>query len=374
MKQRSYISLFFSFILILVLFVACKKPKIENDNKINFEKAAMLNNYADQLIVPNINGLKVSVDSLAISFDTFLQTKSISNLKVVREKFIVAYLKFQQVSAFEFGPSEQTNLRGSLNTFPANATQINANINSGNYNLGTVDNIAAKGFPALDYLLFGNGESDSAMVNLFNGDLKAAGRRDYLNACLSEIKTKVNTIYNDWNNSYKSTFVASTGSEVGSSFGMLINQLNFEMDLLKNNKIGIPLGKKSLGIRLPEKCESYYARTVSLKLAKTCLLNIENIYLGRSTDGRDGLGIDDYLISLDAKHGSESLDKAIKDQFAAAKTKLDQVPEPLAESVNSEFSKVDAAYFEIVKLLVLLKTDTPSALGIVITYQDNDGD
>ena len=29
---------------------------------------------------------------------------------------------------------------------------------------------------------------------------------------------------------------------------------------------------------------------------------------------------------------------------------------------------------EIVKLLVLLKTDAPSVLGIVITYQDGDGD
>jgi hypothetical protein len=28
----------------------------------------------------------------------------------------------------------------------------------------------------------------------------------------------------------------------------------------------------------------------------------------------------------------------------------------------------------LVKLLVLLKTDMPSSLGVVITYQDGDGD
>jgi len=37
-------------------------------------------------------------------------------------------------------------------------------------------------------------------------------------------------------------------------------------------------------------------------------------------------------------------------------------------------SVVDAAYVELQKQVVLFKTDMPSSLGVLITYQDNDGD
>jgi hypothetical protein len=34
----------------------------------------------------------------------------------------------------------------------------------------------------------------------------------------------------------------------------------------------------------------------------------------------------------------------------------------------------ETAYNEVRNMVVYLKTDMPSALGILITYQDNDGD
>ena len=129
-----------------------------------------------------------------------------------------------------------------------------------------------------------------------------------------------------------------------------------------------------LNLELPEKCEAYYSNTMSVLLAKECLLAIENNYLGRSTSGTDGKGLDDYLETIKAQHGSETLNNAIKNQFAIAKSKLSIIPEPLSSSVINAATTVDAAYLEIVKLLVLLKTDVPSALGVVITYQDGDGD
>jgi hypothetical protein len=46
----------------------------------------------------------------------------------------------------------------------------------------------------------------------------------------------------------------------------------------------------------------------------------------------------------------------------------------LANAVVNNSSPVNTAYLKIVQALVLLKTDMPSALGILITYQDNDGD
>lgn len=353
----------------------CKKKETDGDEEIGaFDKSAMLSNYANQVITPNFVLAKQALDSFALAYTDFLQAKNTVNLTTVRQKFIRAYSVFQYVSCFEFGPSENEFIRVNFNTYPCDTSQIKGNINSGNYNLSLVANLDAKGFPAIDYLLFGKSQSDASILGLFDTEAQATNRSAYISNCLNEMQTKLNTVINSWNNSYKGTFVASTGSEIGSSLGMIVNQLNYELDALKNAKIGIPAGKKSMGVVLPEKCEAYYAQNYSVQLAKQCLQNLENVYLGRSIAGSDGLGLDDYLDALKAQHTSGTLNNAIKNQFSIAKSKLSLIQEPLSNSVSTDAQAIDAAYVEIVKLLVLLKTDAPSVMGIIITYQDGDGD
>ena len=373
MKKITLIIIAFLFTSLLV---DCKKKKAseEDEPEVSFDKSGMLANYSDNVIVPNFQLAKQALDSFAMAYNDFIQAKTVSNLQITRQKFNRAYHQYQLMSLFEFGPSENEIIRASFDTYPTDTVQIKTNIATGTYNLGLAANIDAKGLPALDYLLYGKNISDASMVALFDTDVNATNRITYFNTCLNEMQTKLNTVFNSWNSGYKNTFNSNTGSEIGSSLGLLVNQLNFEVDLLKNGKIGIPLGKKSLGVQMPETCEAYYAQTISVELAKTCLANIENVYLGRSQNGADGLGLDDYLEVLGAQHTSGSLNNAIKNQFGIAKSKLALVNEPLSNSVINDMTTVDNAYIEIVKLLVLLKTDMPSALGIVITYQDGDGD
>ena len=53
---------------------------------------------------------------------------------------------------------------------------------------------------------------------------------------------------------------------------------------------------------------------------------------------------------------------------------MEQIPAPLSIAVDQYKTEVDAAYLEIQKNVIMLKTDMPSAMGVLITYQDNDGD
>ena len=134
-----------------------------------------------------------------------------------------------------------------------------------------------------------------------------------------------------------------------------------------------PIELKSGGNILPAHCEAYYGGQ-SVQYALETLKSIENIYLGRSSSGADGIGFDDYLDHLGIKYLEGSLNAAIKVQFQLARTALSALENPLSEQVLSNSAAVNAAYKELVKLLVLLKTDLPSNLGVVITYQDGDGD
>jgi uncharacterized protein len=111
-----------------------------------------------------------------------------------------------------------------------------------------------------------------------------------------------------------------------------------------------------------------------LTLLKENLAAMENTYLGRSKGGTEGKGFDDYLLAINAAYNGGSLDQAIKNQFQSIQQKLDALTEPLSDNIINDAGKVNLAYIEIQKMVVLLKADLPSALGVVITYQDGDGD
>ena len=46
----------------------------------------------------------------------------------------------------------------------------------------------------------------------------------------------------------------------------------------------------------------------------------------------------------------------------------------LSENIENESAALNELYNEILKQTVSLKTDMPSAIGVLISYQDNDGD
>ena len=378
MKLNRKIAIALASVLVISLtFSACKKDKEEDpEPEDSFDKSGMVANIADNLILPQYQNFKVDADSLQLLTSTFNATPNLTNLLALQTQFTEAYKSYQWISTFEIGPAETDIIRANFNTFPCDTTQINANINSGVYDLASVSNIDAKGFPALDFLLYGISLNNNYILSLYTTSPTAANAKNYLTALVNEIKTKTDALNIAWSTTggnYISTFKNSTGSDVGSSIGMLVNQLNFDFEILKNARIGIPLGKKSLGIPLPEKSEAFYSQQ-SLMLVMEHIQNVENIYLGRSRSNSDGLGLDDYLAHINAMHGSGSLNDAIKNKFISAKAKLLAIPGPLSQAVITSPTIVDDAYAELQQLVVLLKVDMPSSLGVLITYVDSDGD
>jgi predicted lipoprotein len=352
--------------------VHCKKKKAAAPEETvePFDKQGMLVNIADNVILPAYNSFKLSIDSLTAAFETFKNSGLTADFQVAKQKLNSAYLSYQRVDLYEFGPAENLIFRMNCNIFPTDTVQIKSNISNGSYDLSSAANFDAKGFPALDFLFYGNNQSETSVIMSFTS---SSTKKQYVSDVIADISSKINSIISAWNSSYRNTFTNSLGTDVGSSIGYLVNQISFELDYLKNAKIGTPLGKKTLGVPAPEKCEAYYG-SQSLLYANETLRSIEDAYLGRSLNGTDGKGFDDYLEHLKADYNGTLLHTAISNQFALAKSKLAAIPGALSTQVITNASQVDAAYVELVKLLVLLKTDVPSQLGVIITYQDGDGD
>lgn len=363
-------SIFQAIILLLFISVSCKKKKVPDENEPDkpFPKHEMLVNMADNLVIPHYSDFKSSFDSLITAYNTFAVSLSLADFQATKLKLNTATLKYQRISIFGFGPGEDQAVRANFNIFPPDTNLIKTNISTGTYNLGAVSNLAAKGLPAFDYLFYGLTKDENQQLQLFT----SANRRKYVSDLLTEMSQKINALNSSWS-AYRTTFINSLSTDISSSIGFLVNQLNYELDYLKNAKIATPLGLRSAGTPLPDNCEAFYSGRSMIYAVKT-LEVIEDVYLGRGTNGSNGLGFDDYLEHLGSKHVNGSLHSAIVSQFSLCHGKLAAIGDPLSEKVITSPATVNDAYKELVKLIVLLKTDMPSSLGVVITYQDGDGD
>lgn len=361
--------------LLILLAAGCEDP-LPPDQTDTFDKKKMLENVAFNTIVPAYDAMYQATDSLNTMTQDFVNAPDIQKLNMLQDQFKRAYLLFEHVSVFEIGPAENELFRANLNTFPCDTAQILTKISAADYNLSAAADIDAKGFPAMDFLLFAKNGDQQFVLNRYTNHTDSTKFRMYLKTLALEISGKATNIYNSWKPgtmSYATTFANNTGSSIGGSIGMLVNQLCFDLELLKNGSIGIPSGKKSMGILYPEKSEGINSG-LSLSLAKARLRALENLYLGKGVKPQDSIGFDDYLMHVDAKYGQSSLNEVIKSKFTLAQSMLDLIPETLANSINTQIQLVDDAYNELQQLVVLLKVDMTSALGIQITYQDNDGD
>ncbi|NCD68554.1 imelysin family protein [Mucilaginibacter agri] len=361
-----------SFASVLTLMQACSKSSGGDDGKqtnTQFDRKGLLTNMSTNIILPAYTSFQASASALNDAVVAFNASPDAAKLTAAQTAFVAAYKQWQSTSEYDFGPANQANFRVNINTYPADITQINTNIISNTYNPALLANLAAKGLPAIDYLLFGVGTDNASILAQYTADAKAANRKTYLAALALEIKTSATSVLSTWNSSYKATFLAADGTDVGSSLGQLVNQLVYDYEILKNYEVGVPAGTQSMGTTYPQKVQAYYSK-ISLQLALLHIQAMQNLYMGK-----DGLGLDDYLINVNAKYSDgRLLNDVIKAQFATATAKLQALTDPLADNIRTNPGAVTAAYTELQKLTVLLKTDMTSSLGILITFGDNDGD
>lgn len=358
----------------LILLGSCTSDSMDDPGS-DFDRPAMLANYGNNVILPSYEALKVSVDDLNSAAENFSSEPTVQNLTVLQEALKAARLAWQDANMFQFGPAESNVLRAVLNTYPADTDQINSNIGSGNYNLETLENRAAAGFPTLDYLLHGTGESNEEIVLQYTADNNASSRMTYLQDNVDYIKENTDATLNEWSSSggdYIGTFLSedNAGTDVGSSLGMMVNALVLHYErFLRDGKVGIPAGVRSAEVRRAEATEAFYAG-YSLELAIANLQGVKRLYLGTGLTTGDGLGLEENLVALNATDLSDEIVTEIDQAIAA----LQNLSDPLSNQIENDNDPVLTAFQELQDVVVLLKADMASRLGVTITFQDNDGD
>lgn len=356
-------------IAIAVLGLGACRPDEKGDD---VSYTDLFENVADNMIVPRYANMQtelLELEELIIVYDS-----SELSLQSIQSQFKVSYKAWQKVSVFEFGPAAEFSalLRANLNTFPTDAALIEENLVSQDYNLSFPSNYKAKGFPALDYLLF-HAES-SVLIT----ELNDVNRMNYLKDCINDMQLRVDEVVLAWD-TYRNTFVGAEGNDQNSSLSLMFNQYLFDYEKLKRDKFALPAGfATQFGIPLSANSsyvEAPYSR-MSFELLNANLESLEAIYLGIGEDGVDGVGIYEKL----EEHNAQStvlegdLAIAIKNQFVVCKSALNSFSNDLAAEIESNNSDLESASSELQKMVPMLKNDMRSYLSVTVTITDSDGD
>lgn len=343
----------------------------DTTNNVVFDRSAMLEHWADNIIIPAYSDLAQKTEILDATINNFNATPSVAALQAVREDWLTAYQSFQNVSMFEIGKAEMLNYRNRLNVYPTNVNEIENLIEAGAWNFELPSTIDNQGFPALDYLLNGLG-TDEETVAKFTVDINAENYKNYLKALSETINSLTNTILNDWNTSYRDIYVSNTSSSATGAVDQTVNAYMFYYEkALRAGKVGIPAGVFSAN-PLPQNVEGIYKNDISKLLLLDALNATKAFFNGNGTTTGPSLKL--YLDTLNSVKNGSDLSALINNQFDTAALTIADLSESFVSQIAQDNNKMLSAYDELQRNVILMKVDMFQALSIDINYVDADGD
>jgi uncharacterized protein len=349
---------------------SCDPKKSEPES--SFDRTKMLDNYANNLIKPAFLDLQNQINILKNNADAFVQNTNTQNLTNLQTAWENAYTAWQYTNAYNIGVASEQGLQKSIleeiATFPISTTKIENAITNNNANFSDF-NRDARGFLAIEYLVFSLNDDNNAILTLFNN----TNRKNFLTNAIQNLKIRLDNVVNAWNNGFTSEFIQNNGTDVGSSTSILYNEFVKSFEQIKNLKVGLPLGKKSTQIQIfPDKVEAYYSGK-TLKMLTNNITAIENIWRGKSKNGNLGISFRDYLANVE---GGNALINSTETQLTAIKNALNNVSTTtrISTQVQNSPTAFDNLHTELQKHTRFFKSDMSSLLGIAITYASGDGD
>lgn len=368
MRQISLVILSFG-MLALVGISSCGEDGGATGN--DFDQQPLLDNLANNLILPAYGAFATASADLVTALQTLERELTIGNLTDARAQLAITQKVWQGCAFYQFGPAETNGLSSVTNLYPIDDNQVEQNIENGGYDLTQVSNFDARGLPTIEYLVYGEDLSDEETLAMLDDE----NRMNYLLEVVQLIAITAETTRDTWDSSGGNfigdfTSTAALGVSAGSSIAQLLNGvIQYYERNIRDGKVGIPVGIRSLGEIIPKNVEAYYSQN-SLSLLRESMLQFRKMYTGNT-----GIGFDDYLVALEAvSTNNEDLPAAIEDQFSSILAAIDQINEPLSEAIVSDKSAVEQVFAEMQGLATLMKTDMSSQIGVGITFQDSDGD
>ena len=372
------LKIFISISILSIFIISCSSSSDDEQSTIpEFDRSAVLINYADNIILPRLNNFKSSVDYLKESGDAYVDSPDITTYTELHNSWLEAYINWQYVEMFNIGKAEEIMFFSKTNTYPVNEGRIQENINNQKTDLSNPNDWSCQGFPGLDYMIHGIANTENEIINQY---IQNPLNGKYLKVVLNELNNNTDLVLDDWN-TYRNTFVNSIENTATSAFNMLTNDFVYYFEKgLRTNKIGIPSGVFSNN-PLSNKVEAYYSskngiEDVSRDLIENALNAVDLVFQGKSSNQSPvGPSFKTYLDFIKANNVSaDDIGSIVVNKIQTANQKILDLNKNFINQVENDNGKMLGAFDALQTIVVNLKTDMLSLFNVAVDYTDADGD
>ncbi|MFW5967245.1 MAG: imelysin family protein [Persicimonas sp.] len=366
----------------VILSAAC------GDDEEDFDRGQMLTDIGQNTMMATNDDFLEAADDFEETAQTFCDDPSEDALADARDGWRAVKQPLKRMESFGFGPYRSERVAMDADKWPGRADNIENIIDSTDeydeIDVETVDGLdytdRVKGYPAAGYLLHG-APDDGEALDAFQADDEAAERRcDYLEALADQSQSVAADYHEAWasdGGGYVDDFTNAGPesdpfpSEQDAVTDMMGGML-YALDQISIMKLGVPAGlvdaegEETDGEASPEDVEAPHSQS-SVEHAAWTLEGVERIYLG---DG-DDLALTHYVQDREA---SGDVDQTVRDRLEEAKAAIDDLDEPLGETVEDDPDAVQDAIDSVDALNRALSSDVSTLLGINPTTVEGDND
>jgi predicted lipoprotein len=370
------------------------------------QRRELLRSWGLELVLPELESVIARARVLRANNDELCAHPSPEALEDARAAWAAARRPWKRLEVFAFGPASERPLQlgPQIDFWPVRTAAIDAALRDGAYLdaslLGT-----QKGFPGIEYLLFGPdanaltnspaslGDASVEILEAGAGDLRdaavavagpdagvAAGssprraareRCQYLQVMSEALVDDVARLHRAWDPQHDDflsqlTLAGNGSTEFDSlpmAFGLVVNRMAFIVERIRAEKLSVPMGADGAHLQLDKLESRFSGRSVTDMLDN--LDGVEAAYFGVG----DGRGLDDYLV-----HRGKSFAPRMQALLGSAREALLAIEEPLPDAFVTDREAVRVALDRLQELQRLIRVDMLGALSLSLQFTDNDGD
>ena len=376
MKHSRYAGMGLLIVLMAVGFAA--RSGFAQAQEAEFTRRGMLENIAYNIILPLHEDFLEQTAVLQAVTDAFVGSPAAETLLALQQAWRDTSLLWQQVGVFKLGRLTFVYHSRMDNDAPIAEAIIDTFINgTDTLNEPTVSNFGSNviGLRTVEYLIFDENGNSEAILSLYTQDSFHERRMQYLSLTVNLLHETAQEILEIWSpdgQNYVQEFVSGDDpNSVQGSISMLTNQLIRALEDYVTTQLGWPLGSVS-GTIQPDLVEARRSGATIPQIL-SYFETLRQTFNGTSEDGNQ-LGLDDYLNDLGILYNDVPLSEVINAQIDTVVNLLSEIEEPLHVALVNHPEQVQLVYDEARMLVVLMKADMVSQMGITITFVDMDGD
>jgi predicted lipoprotein len=350
------------FYCLLLFLVACSQPPEQQ----------LLEKTADSVILPLYQQYFAATEKLNQDAITFCQSPANKDLyQTLRQDWLQAMKAWQGAQQIIFGPVQEDNQAWKIQFWPDKHNLIRKKTQAllDSSDKLTVErltqaSVVVQGLSALEYLLF---DTDAGQLQQYQQPRQC----QLLMAVTANSEQVAGFLYDQWRpggGDYRAVFTSPGPDnpefpDTKAGISALVDALASNLERAKNERLGGPLGYRNSKQRPQAYLSEAWRSQSSLKLLQANIEASLVLYQPMS----------DYMQLFSARR---DLDQQIHQQFSLVLQQLQQLEKPLFIAVTEPEQQLllTALYSDVTGLVTLMKNELPSAMGVNLGFNSNDGD